>query len=140
MKIMLVGNDGVATAMLNALKNYYTVEDVKAVDFNHPTHKTAVADVEEYLKNFDTNEKLVVITDKFGSTAFTETVLALQKTGVIFNSLVLRGMSLPMILKVYSVKDNINGWQTIQKVYEKANVFTYTLNRNYIFDVVRKAG
>ena len=77
---------------------------------------------------------------KNNSTAFTETVLALQKTGVIFNSLVLRGMSLPMILKVYSVKNNINGWQTVQKVYEKANAFTYKLNRNYIFDVVRKAG
>ena len=49
-------------------------------------------------------------------------------------------MYLPMVLKVYSVKNNINGWQTVQKVYEMANAFIYKLNRNYMFDVMRNTG
>ena len=127
MKMLLVSNENLAEAMLESLKAYFSEPEVEAVCFKHPNHLAARTKLAEYLKaSFVLNPKetFLVLCDTFGSTACNESALLLQQLGLTNQSLMLCGMNLPMVFKLYGLKDSAS-LELCRSLYEGNGSFVY---------------
>lgn len=132
MKMLLVSEEGIAGAVADSMKNYFDNPDVEVITFDAANHNSAVARLEEVVKA-NRYGQLLVLADVYGSVAYVETRIALEKFGVKDdNALIICGMSLPMAVKLHNVKDIVSV-KYIRQVYERHNRLGYDLP-------LRKAG
>lgn len=110
MKMLFVANEGLAASLKKSLQEYFTVDEIAAIDFCHPNHKQACQELaSELSKALATNPKetFLILADTFGSTAYIETCLLLKKAALTERALILTGMNLPLAIKCYGLKDSL---------------------------------
>lgn len=133
MKMLLVSNENLAEAMLGSLQTYFSSPDVEAICFKYPNHLAARTKLTVYLEacqQVDPKETFLVLCDNFGSTACNETLLLLQESGLAEQSLLLCGMSLPMVFKLYGLKDSAS-LELCRSLYEGSGSFVYDFPVDY---------
>lgn len=111
MKMLFVANEGLAASLKKSLQEYFTVDEIAAVDFCHPNHKQACQELAVELNkalSHNPEETFLILADTFGSTAYLETRLMLEKAGLKERSLILTGMNLPLAIKCYGLKDSLS--------------------------------
>lgn len=110
MKMLFVANEGLAASLKKSLNEYFTVDEITAIDFCHPDHKQAanvLANELQQALSRNPAETFLILADTFGSTAYIETCLLLEKSGLKDRSLILTGMNLPLAIKCYGLKDSL---------------------------------
>ena len=121
MKILLVSNGSLADAMLESMKNYFSQPELTTICFEQQHWKKARQEVADALVSAlrqNPRESILVLCDTFGSTAFIETAILLEKMGLRQQSLMLCGMNLPMVFKLYGLKDTAT-LQLCRSLYEE---------------------
>jgi mannose/fructose-specific phosphotransferase system component IIA len=121
MKILLVSNGSLASAMLESMKNYFSQPELTAICFEQQHWDKARQEVALELKAVvrqNRQEPILVLCDTFGSTAFIETAILLEKMGLRKQSLILCGMNLPMVFKLYGLRDTAT-LQLCRSLYEE---------------------
>lgn len=111
MKMLLVANGNLATAMKNSLANFFNDPDIEAIDFVYPTHLAGIHQLAGCLERSlreNPEETFLVMADSFGSTAMNETSIMLEKAGLSGRSLIIPAMSLPTVFKLYGLKDSVS--------------------------------
>ena len=108
MKIVLVSNGSLAQSLLDSMKNYFSEPELTAVCFESPDWQKgrdalAWAIRKQLRKN--PQERFLVLCDVFGSTAFIESAILMEKLGLHDQSLLLCGMNLPMVFRLYGLRD-----------------------------------
>jgi mannose/fructose-specific phosphotransferase system component IIA len=120
MKMFLVSNGKLAEAVKASLAEYFTTPNVIAVGFDYENHYAAqrqlAAGVAEALLQ-DPQEELLIVSDQFASTAWNEAALLLARCHLRGQALLLTGMNVSMVLKLYGMKDDMNLLQ-LRSLYE----------------------
>ena len=133
MKMLLISNENLAEAMLDSLKTYFSSPEVEAICFKYPNHLAAKAKLKAYFdacQTLNPKETFLVLCDNFGSTAFNGATLLLQKNGLAEQSLLLCGMNLPMVFKLYGLKDSAS-LELCRSLYEGNGSFAYDVPLDY---------
>ena len=111
MKMIFVANEHLATSLQDALAGYFDRPDTEAIDFCYPDHTAGTRQLAKILSDAlaeNPAETFVILADAFGSTAYNETRLLLDRTGLTGSAVVVPGMSLPMAIKYYGLKDAVS--------------------------------
>jgi mannose/fructose-specific phosphotransferase system component IIA len=120
MKMFLVSNGKLAEAVKTSLAEYFTAPDVIAIGFDYGNHYAAqrqlAAGVAEALLQ-DPQEEILIVSDQFASTAWNEAAVLLAKCHLQGRSLLLTGMNVSMVLKLYGMKDDMDLLQ-LRSLYE----------------------
>lgn len=116
MKMLLLSEEGVATAVADTMSHYFKEVDVEALTFEPQNHHKSVARLEKIIEENKDREILILI-DVYGSVAYVEARVALEKFGVDNNALVICGLSVPMAVKLHNVKEFVS-IHYIRMVYE----------------------
>lgn len=108
MKLYIAANERLASALKDALTNYFAEPEVTATDFVQPydeqsERELAAALGRDLRKNPE--EQFIFLTDAFGSTADNTVRLLLARSGLAERSVVVTGMNLPLAIKYYGLKD-----------------------------------
>ena len=116
MKMLLLSEEGVATAVADTLQHYFKAVDVEALTFQPENHQKSVERLEKIIEENKDKEILLLI-DVYGSVAYIEARVALEKFGVDENSLIICGLSVPMAVKLHNVKEYVS-IHYVRMVYE----------------------
>ena len=111
MKMIIVTNGNLAASLHDSLSEYFYQPDCRAIGFCFPNHEVGTAELALLLaqcQEQNPQETFLFLADDFGTTAYNETVLLLRKTGLERRSLVLTGVSLPQLIKLYGLKDAVS--------------------------------
>lgn len=108
MKMLLISNETLADALLQSMKGFFSEPDIQTFTFQAPDwqstrYSIAAFLAEAVLKN--PQEEFLILCDHFGSTAYVETAILIEKMALQPQSLLLCGMNLPMVFKLYGIKD-----------------------------------
>lgn len=131
MKMLLLSEEGVARTVADTMQHYFKDVDVETLTFEPQNHFKSVAKLEEIISENADNEILLLV-DVYGSVAYLETRIALEKYGVKDNALIICGLSVPMAVKLHNVK-NIVSVAYIRSAYERHDRLGYDFP-------IRKAG
>ena len=108
MKLYFAANERLASALKDALTNYFAEPEVKAIDFVQPydeqSERRLAAALSRDLRE-NPEEQFIFLTDAFGSTADNTVRLLLARSGLAERSIVVTGMNLPLAIKYYGLKD-----------------------------------
>lgn len=108
MKLYFAANERLASALKDALTNYFAEPEVKAIDFVQPydeqSERRLAAALSRDLRE-NPEEQFIFLTDAFGSTADNTVRLLLARSGLAERSVVVTGMNLPLAIKYYGLKD-----------------------------------
>lgn len=111
MKMIIVTNGNLAASLKESLTGYFYQPDCRSIGFCFPNHEIGTAELAIYLaqcQEKNPQENFLFLVDDFGTTAYNETVLLLRKTGLDCRSLVLTGVNLPQLIKLYGLKDSVS--------------------------------
>jgi mannose/fructose-specific phosphotransferase system component IIA len=123
MKLVILSNGNLALSLQQAMQNYFSEPDIKAIGFHYPDHTTARQELRAYLKTSLTrnpDEDFLLLCDCYGSTAFNETALLCRKLRLEEHSLILCGVNLPMVFKLYGLKDSAD-LALCRSIYDSEN-------------------
>ena len=104
MKTILVSNSRLAASLKDSLAEYTPNPTVRAFCFEHPHHKAVAAELMAYLmtcQRENPGDSYLILADAFGSAAWLETMVALEKSGLKDRSVVYTGANLPMLIQLY---------------------------------------
>ena len=104
MKTILVSNSRLAASLKDSLAEYTPNPTVRAFCFEHPHHTAVAAELTAYLmtcQRENPGDSYLILADAFGSVAWLETMVALEKCGLKDRSVVYTGANLPMLLQLY---------------------------------------
>jgi len=121
MKIILVSNGSLAQSLMDSMKNYFSRPELTAVCFQSPNWQKGrqeLAQAIEAARQKNPQEDFLILCDIFGSTAFIEAAVLLEKLGLRRQSLLLCGMNLPMVFKLYGLRDTAT-LDLCQSIYEE---------------------
>lgn len=110
MKILLVSNGNLATSLIDSMNNYFSNTAIDAVCFACGHTMQGKADLEAYFKKqiAANSDGYLIFCDIFGSTAFNEVSIMVQKLNISKQTLIICGMNLPMLFKAYGLIDSAN--------------------------------
>ena len=107
MEMLLISNGALADALLDAMKGFFSRPEIDACCFPEGQQEKQMAQLHDYFaeKMADPQAECLVLCDIFGSTAFNETAILVQKMGLADRVLFICGMNLPLVFKLYGLKD-----------------------------------
>ncbi len=122
MKILLVSNGSLARSLLDSMKNYFSEPEITAVCFQSPDWQKSRDElawsIRKQLRR-NPQEKFLILCDVFGSTAFIEAAILREQMRLRHQSLLLCGMNLPMVFKLYGLRDTAT-LELCQSIYGDA--------------------
>lgn len=116
MKMLLLSEEGVATAVADTMHHYFKEVDVTALTFQAENHHKSVAELEKFIEE-NKDQEILILIDVYGSVAYIEARVAIDKFGIDDNALVICGLSVPMAVKLHNVK-NFVSIHYVRMVYE----------------------
>ena len=126
MKMLLLSEEGVAKAVAESMNHYFKDVNVEAITFDYKNHQKSVEKLEQTIAE-NANEQILILVDVYGSVAYVEARVALEKFGINEkNSLVICGLSVPMAVKLYNFKEMVS-IEYIRMVYERNDRLGYNL-------------
>ena len=107
MEMLLISNGGLADALLDAMKGFFSAPELQACCFPEGQQEKQVEELRTYFteKMAAPEKECLVLCDIFGSTAFNETAILVQKMHLADRVLFICGMNLPLVFKLYGLKD-----------------------------------
>ena len=126
MKTIIVSNGSLAAVLKEALGEYVGRPTCEAFCFQHPTHLQTSELLKEYLKACEEqnpSEVYLVLADSFGSTAYNETRLQLERLGISERATVYTSVSLPMLVQLYDEDEaagDLEAWKQLQDLLRQA--------------------
>ena len=126
MKMLLVSEENVAKAVAKTMNHYFKEVDAEAITFEPENYHKSVAKLEKAIAD-NTDKEILILVDVFGSVAYIEARVALEKFGVDEDSaLIICGLSVPMAVKLHNFKEMVSV-QYIRTVYEEHDRLGYSL-------------
>ncbi len=125
MKLVILSNGNLAASLQQSMKHYFSDPDLKAICFNYPSHLSAQQELHNYLSaclSQNSAEDFLLLCDCYGSTAFNETALLCQKLQLAQHTLILCGVNLPMVFKLYGLKDSAD-LQLCRSIYADESTY-----------------
>lgn len=126
MKTILVSNGSLAAVLKESLAEYVWQPTCKAFCFQRPSHLEAVTQLAAYLQACEEQnpqEAYLILADAFGSTAYNETVLMLERLGISSRATVYTDASLPMLLQLYDedeLAEDLKAWPKLKDILRHA--------------------
>lgn len=125
MNLLTVSNGNLAEEIYNSMKRFYSNPDIDYIMLTDANKQQYIGKIEQYLETY--TENLLILCDIYGSTAFNEVAILLNKLNRLHNTALICGMNLPMVFKLYGMKDS---WdiESIKSFYadsEKNGVIVY---------------
>lgn len=126
MNLLIVSNGNFAEELYHSMKRFYSNPEIDYICLNDEDTNQYIAKIQHYLiKNAD---DLLILCDVYGSSAFNEAAIAISKINRISNTALICGMNLPILFKLYGMKDT---WdlENIKSFYndsEKNGVIVYS--------------
>ena len=114
MKFLLVSNGTLAQEMRAAMQRFCAKPEIDTIGLTEGQTAVFVKDVQDYLAN--AADEVLILCDYWGSAAFNEVVYYVNKFNLADRTGIIWGMNLPMVFKLYGLKDS---WdiQNIRKLY-----------------------
>ena len=121
MNMLLVSNGTLAESLIESMHNFFSKPDIHSICFQYGNTDTARAELKQYFtERLTTKDKsFIILCDMFGNTAFNETILLLHELGIQKQALIICGMNLPMVFKLYGLKDYSN-IELCRSIYEQS--------------------
>jgi mannose/fructose-specific phosphotransferase system component IIA len=116
MKMLLVSNGGLANEMYKAMENFYAKPEIDVMELDSVTKEVFIRKLRAYIQG--TGEEILIVSDVFGSTAFNEAIYLIQSCRCQARADIICGMSLPLVFKLYGLKDS---WsiESIKQIYQE---------------------
>ena len=108
MKMLLVSNGNLVNTMKTSLHHYFPQADVESFCFENPAYHQTTEELSRYILDTlscNINEEFLILSDVFGSTAYNETWLLLERSQISLKSALFTDMSLATVIKFYGMKD-----------------------------------
>ena len=140
MKLLLVSNGSLAQGLYMAMEHFYYKPDIDYIILRDSDKKEYIAEIEAYMKK-NCMEDILVLCDAYGSTAFNEIVVLINKLERTKSVGVICGMNLPMVFKIYGLKDmwSLISIKSFYKNSEKQGVIVYSpkvkKDRKFLFKI-----
>lgn len=114
MKLLLISNGNLAKEMYHVMERFYVNPSIDFIGLDDRNLEDFRQNLKEYLTR--AKEDVLMVCDFFGSAAFNEAAYFMKKHSVKKYG-VLCGMNLPMVFKLYGLKDE---WSMaeIESLYE----------------------
>ena len=127
MKLLLVSNGNLSQGLYMAMEHFYYKPDIDYIILRDSDKREYIAEIEDYMKK-NCMEDILVLCDAYGSTAFNEIVVLINKLERIKSVGVICGMNLPMVFKIYGLKDmwSLASIKSFYKNSEKQGVIVYS--------------
>jgi mannose/fructose-specific phosphotransferase system component IIA len=139
MKLLLVSNGSLSKGLYMAMEHFYHKPDIDYIILRDSDKKEYIAEIEAYMKKYI--EDILVLCDAYGSTAFNEIVVLINKLERTKSVGVICGMNLPMVFKIYGLKDmwSLASIKSFYKNSEKQGVIVYSpkvkKDRKFLFKI-----
>jgi len=140
MKLLLVSNGSLAQGLYMAMEHFYYKPDIDYIILRDSDKKEYIEEIEAYMKK-NCPEDILVLCDAYGSTAFNEMVVLINKLERTKSVGVICGMNLPMVFKIYGLKDmwSLTSIKSFYKNSEKQGVIVYSpkvkKDRKFLFKI-----
>lgn len=114
MKLLLISNGNLAKEMYHAMERFYAKPSIDFIGLDERNLDAFRQNLKDYLTK--AKEDVLMVCDFFGSAAFNEAAYFMKKNSAEKYG-VLCGMNLPMVFKLYGLKDE---WSMaeIESLYE----------------------
>ena len=121
MNMLLVSNGTLASSLLESMHNFFSKPDIHSICFQYGNTGAAKAELSQYFTDrlAQKDKSFIILCDMFGNTAFNETILLLHQLGIQENALLICGMNLPMVFKLYGLK-NYSNIELCRSIYEQS--------------------
>jgi mannose/fructose-specific phosphotransferase system component IIA len=130
MNILLVSNGILAESLNESMHNFFSKPAINSICFIYGKTEAAKSKLKKYFAKHSANKdsSFIILCDAFGNTAFNETVLLLHQLKIQKNTLMICGMDLLMVFKLYGLKDcaNIELCRSLYEQSEDKGIFVYT--------------
>lgn len=119
--MLLVSNGTLAASLIESMHNFFSKPDIHAICFQYGDTGAAKTALNQYFSErlASKDKSFIILCDMFGNTAFNETVLLLHELGIQEHALMICGMNLPMVFKLYGLKDYSN-LELCRAIYEQS--------------------
>jgi len=126
MNLLIISNGNLAEELYHSMKRFYSNPEIDYICLKDTDINQYIAKIQHYL--LEKADDLLILCDVYASTAFNEAVIAINKMNRVKNTAVLCGMNLPILFKLYGLKDS---WtlENIKSFYndsEKNGVIVYS--------------
>ena len=121
MNILLVSNGILAESLNESMHNFFSKPAINSKCFKYGNTEAAKSELKKYFAKHSANKdsSFIILCDAFGNTAFNETVLLLHRMGIPKNTLIICGMNLLMIFKLYGLK-YVGNIELCRSLYEQS--------------------
>lgn len=126
MNLLIVSNGNFAEELYHSMKRFYSNPEIDYICLNDDDINQYIVKIQHYL--LEKKDELLILCDVYGSTAFNEAAIAINKVNRVKDTALICGMNLPILFKLYGMKDT---WdlKTIKSFYqdsEKDGVIVYS--------------
>lgn len=126
MKMLMVSNGNFAEELYTSMKTFYSNPDIDYIGLKHAATPNYITKLQHYFKKY--TEDLLILCDVYGSTAFNEAAILINKLHQNNKVAIICGMNLPMVFKLYGIKDtwDIESIKSFYSDSEKNGVIVYS--------------
>lgn len=112
------------------MHHFFSKPAINSICFIYGKTEDAKSELKKYFTKHSANKNnsFIILCDAFGNTAFNETILLLSHLGIQKNILMICGMDLLMVFKLYGLKDfaSIELCRSLYEQSEDKGIFVYT--------------
>ena len=126
MNLLIVSNGNFAEELYHSMKRFYSNPEIDYICLRDEDINQYITKIQHYL--IENTDDLLILCDVYGSTAFNEAAIAINRMNRVNNTALICGMNLPILFKLYGIKDS---WdlENIKSFYndsEKNGVIVYS--------------
>lgn len=132
MRMLLVSNDSLAKDLYEAMGTFYRSPEISYIEMTADLKEKNVSWLRKYL--LESDEETILLCDRYDSVAYCEIVKHIQELCKWENMILICGMSLAMVFKIYGLKDhqNLELIKFSYKDMEDDGIYVFERNEIYI--------
>ncbi|MBP2631748.1 MAG: system, mannose-specific component [Firmicutes bacterium] len=126
MNLLILSNGNFAKELYHSMKRFYSNPDIDYIVLNDTDLNQYSLELQQYL--IENTGDLLILCDVYGSTAFNEAAIEINKLDRVNNTALICGVNLPILFKLYGLKDswNIENIKSFYNESEKNGVIVYS--------------
>lgn len=126
MNLLVLSNGNFAKELYHSMKRFYSNPDIDYIVLNDTDINQYSLELQHYL--IEHTGDLLILCDVYGSTAFNEAAIEINKLDRVNNTALICGVNLPILFKLYGLKDtwNIDAIKSFYHESEKNGVIVYS--------------
>jgi mannose/fructose-specific phosphotransferase system component IIA len=126
MNLLILSNGNFAKELYHSMKRFYSNPDIDYIVLKDTDIHQYSVEIQRYL--IEHTDDLLILCDVYGSTAFNEAAIEINKLNRTSNTAIICGMNLPILFKLYGLKDtwDIENIKSFYNHSEKNGVIVYS--------------